>query len=153
MAASARSVLLVGKDPRFIPLGSDFEEHSVIAHAKSNLAPKGTSFSFALKHNEFSWVGPSDVTVEELTNVLWNPATSMRSSQQYPKLFLQDYLANGPKLREVIVIEAKRRGIAERTLERAAQELGVISKPVHGEAGHRSGAMWSLPEEPEAEAA
>lgn len=52
---------------------------------------------------------------------------------------LRDVLRDGPKLRSDVIEAAASRGVSERTLDRAAIEIGVAAT------GARTGRTWSLP--------
>jgi hypothetical protein len=51
---------------------------------------------------------------------------------------LEDYLAEGPAKARAVIEAMKKKGIQERTLDRAKKKLGVIS-------GKGPGAKWKLP--------
>lgn len=52
---------------------------------------------------------------------------------------LEDYLADGPAKAREVMEAMKKKGIQERTLDRAKKKLGVVS-------GKGPGAKWKLPE-------
>ncbi|GGK48392.1 AAA family ATPase [Nocardia camponoti] len=89
---------------------------------------------------KFSIIGTSDRTVGD---VLRNPDTERDGSERAEaQAWLEDYLTeNGSAPARDVKAEAKKAGISERTLKRAAQKLGVV----YTSAGFPRVSHWSLP--------
>lgn len=144
---AARSGLVVGPDP------SD-PAVRVLAHVKSNLAPRQKSLKFTLaKVDEFdccriAWGGASDLTADEVCD-----APSRREREERAEsgnkfrqacAFFDAALAGGPLPIAEIKAVAAEACISERTLERAAaaRQLQVIVPPG---ARNKQGWLWALP--------
>lgn len=126
----ARSGLMVGIDPGD-PAGR------ILASSKGNLSTRPPSLRFRIvqtaeKQPRIEWLGPCDVTADQLCAPPESEET--RSALQDAKDFLQEELADGPKAPECLYKRAADRKIAERTLRRA-RGLLHISK----------GKLWELP--------
>jgi len=132
--AAARSVLLAGSAP------GDPAQHAVL-HIKSNLAAPGAGFGYRLEEGRFLWTGETRLTAGDLLSP--DPTSDDLSGQDEAEQFLQDVLAAGPRPAQEILAEAKRAGIAERTLRRAKTRARVASKRVV--AGSEAEWLWSLP--------
>jgi hypothetical protein len=114
-----------------------------MAHAKSNLAEKGTSRAFAMKGGEFAWDGCSNLTAEDL---LGPRDRDGRAPREEAEEFLRDLLllAGGEEAVKTIKENAKSAGIAWRTVERAKAKLGVRSRRKGG-VGESGSWVWVLP--------
>jgi hypothetical protein len=137
--AACRSGLLVGKCP-------DDPNLSVLCQFKSNLGPIAPSLLFEPveclpeKEVRIEWRGQCDYTSQDL---LASPAAQQRKLGEAME-FLTDLLANGPVRQKEIERKAIAEGIAVRTLERARETLGVISKRKGW--GPGSACYWRLPD-------
>ncbi|MGN8714016.1 AAA family ATPase [Hornefia butyriciproducens] len=112
--AAARSVLYCGRV-------KDDPDLRVIVPQKASLGYEATPIAFRLsKEQGFQWVGPYDITVDELMT-----GSSRGRKIEQAKDFLKAALADGPmgsaELKELI----KGEGISERTYESARAELGT----------------------------
>lgn len=143
ITATVRSEFLVAPSP-------DDEHLRVLAHVKSNLAPKAPSLVFEPVGVDggfrIEWRGESDYTAADL---LTKPKDT-RPALDTAVAILLKALADGP----VEAIEVQQRatsaGISLRTFERAKKELGVMTYR-KGNGRHRPW-FWQLPEtEPEAD--
>ncbi|MCH8891480.1 MAG: AAA family ATPase, partial [Myxococcales bacterium] len=137
--ASVRSILFVGEDP-------EQKELRVLAHAKSNLAAKGTSLAYEITPSgEFRWAGVSALSAEDLFAPVAGDRQSARSKA---KEFLLATLADGPVRPPRVEELAEAAEISESTLKRAKRELGVVSEHA-GEKGQAGGGewYWKLPDE------
>ena len=115
--AAARSVLIVGRI-------KDEPEIRVVCQTKSSLAPEAKSLAFRLsEENGFEWIGEYDVTADDLLS-----GTAKGTRKQAAIEFLENILANGPMPHTELTELAKQKGIAERTLRSAKDELGIKSK-------------------------
>jgi RecA-family ATPase len=141
ITAAARSVLLIAPDP-------DNKEIRIISHHKMNLAAKAPNIGYRIDNGQFTWVTDvSDISAAEL---LAADDTSRVSALEEAKAFLQDVLADGPRLTTDVQEDAKALGITQSTLRRARERLGVVatSKRVNGKSGIQSW-YWALPPDPQ----
>ena len=133
---AARSAILVAKHP-------DDPEVKVIAHVKYNLSEQGKSWQFELVLEKdktlpiLRWLGSTDLTPEDL---LSTPNFDRPSALNEAIDFLRDYLVDGPESAEKVKTAASASSIASRTLDRAKDKIGVITK----KQGKRW--FWSLPD-------
>jgi len=116
--AAARSVLTVGRLD---------ETTRAVVQGKSNLAPPGQpqAFSFDPMYG-FKWHGDCDVTIDELLS--GNKQTKPESQLDKAKCFLETTLGNDEYPASEIQVLAAEKGIAIKTLNRAKEALGVISR-------------------------
>ncbi len=134
---AARSVLLVAADP-------DDEDGRVLAGVKSNLSVLPQSLEFELERRDedpvahVKWDRLTDLTKDDLLNT--KPAKAKQKAMD----FLRDFLADGPKPVKKIEIEAEKSLISDRTLRRAAKELGIVKNHVDPPGGSWE---WSLPDD------
>ena len=134
--SAARSVLLVAPDP-------DDEDGRVLASVKSNLAAPAQSLAFHIdqrdgqKGTHVVWDGISHLSKDDLL------AAKPAKARQLAINFLKIGLADEPVPASEVEVEAKKLGIKERTLRRAADDLGVVKEHVGSPGGHW---QWSLPE-------
>ena len=119
-SAAARSVLLTGFDP-----DDPHENRRVLVHNKSSLTVRGTSIGYEINDGGFRWLGPSSVTAAELLAPRRNEEA--RSELEEAIDFLAALLAHDTAPAQVVIHEAKKAGIAERTLHRAKKQIGVKS--------------------------
>lgn len=135
IVASARSALLLGKDPRDDNL-------RVLAHFKNNLGPLAPSLRFEPVTAEngavrVEWRGESQFSANDLLL-----AKTMKSSQlERAATFLTKVLADGPVEQGVIKARAASEGIAFRTIERAKEMLVRSRRTGFGPGGKF---VWSL---------
>lgn len=139
---TARSHLVLGLDP-------DDPNKRVLTQVKMNLVPRlRESLVFTLNENSyppFTWVGTANVDPDALTD----PAKAKqvreeRSSRAEAEAFLREYLSDGQEVPVTSVLKAARSlGISRRTLYRAAEALGVVSR--HFGFGRDKTSTWRLP--------
>ncbi len=140
---AARSALVVGRDP-------DDEERFVLAVTKANLAPLAPSLAYRIVDRNGSgaieWAGVTTHTAAQLLAVQSAEADDDRGALGEAEEVLLTILAEGPVPVKLVQREAREAGIADRTLRRATEALGVIRRKVGkpGESGQRW--EWSLPE-------
>jgi RecA-family ATPase len=144
---AARSGLVVGADP-------DDPEGRVLAHAKSNLAPRQRSLTYRLEPAEefgccrIAWGGPSEWTADEVCESLSRKEKEQQADSgskfQQACAFLGAALAGGPLPIAEMKAAAADACISERTLERAAaaRRLQVIVPPG---TKNKQGWLWALP--------
>lgn len=136
--AGARVVLLVARD--------DTDGSTVLAGLKSNLAPLPLSLSFQIvEHGHTSrvqWRGVSERGAVALLADQAHAGERSRKTEEAAE-FLRDALVH-PRSKEDVLNEAEGAGHKRRTIERAAQRLGVHSA-LDGFGGP---AIWTLPGPP-----
>lgn len=132
--AAARVAHLVGVNP-------DDESERVIVCVKNNLAQLPPSFAFEIKDGCFLWKGETDVTVDTM---LKKDVSKRKGATESAKEFLLTALAGGKRPATKILEEAKKAGIAERTLKRARAELQVKTEREGGKDGFW---LMKLPEQ------
>lgn len=131
-AAAARSILLVGEHP-------EKKRRRVLAQAKSSLAAQGPSIEFEITDDGFYWCGVSDISPEQLVSA---PRTEEeRSAVDEAVEFIQEALSDGPRPADDVLKEARKAGIAEKTLNRAKTKLGIKVRRI-GITGKRGGGTW-----------
>ena len=114
--AAARSVLIVGRI-------KDEPEIRVVCQTKSSLAPEAKSIAFRLsKENGFEWIGEYDVTADDLLS-----GTAKGTKKQAAIDFLEEFVLNGAKPQTEIIKLAKEKGISEKTVRNAKDELKIKS--------------------------
>ena len=122
--AVARSVLTVGTVDEETGLRA-------MVHNKSNLAPSGQALSYTLDpENGFCWRGEIDITLEQLLEGKGNGQTESQLNRA--KVFIEDTLRHGSVPSAEILEMAEEQTIAKKTLQRAKEELGVISTKPNG---------------------
>ncbi|MEH6794024.1 MAG: AAA family ATPase [Rhodococcus sp. (in: high G+C Gram-positive bacteria)] len=141
----ARSVLSVALD--------DDSGHLVVTNTKGNLAPRTRSMEAHIKSvsiptddgdaevGVIEWLGESTRDAREL---LSGPDDSDGDDRTEAENWLADYLtqAGRPPAKQVKT-DARKQGISEPTIKRAAKKLGVV----YGYEGFPRTSVWSLPEQ------
>ncbi len=121
IAAACRSAWLIGQAPQ-VP------GRCVLAQVKNNVAPPQPSLAYELVPQEgqppkISWLGRSEWAADDLLV----PGRTARPSspRDCAREFLEDFLEAGPRTSRELWAAAQERGISERTLFRAKQELEI----------------------------
>ena len=115
--AAARSVLIVGRI-------KDEPETRVVCQTKSSLAPEAKAVAFRMRdENGFEWIGEYDVTADDLLS-----GTAKGAKKHAAIEFLENTHADGQTAQTELMELAKQKGISEKTLRNAKEELGVKSK-------------------------
>jgi hypothetical protein len=114
--AAARSVLLAGID-------QNEPTRRAIVHTKSNLAPQGSAIGFTLEGGQFYWTGKSDLTAQGILSHVFDDGGVSRLNEAID--FLREALSLGEREVDEVKAEAKRCAIAEQTLRRARERLGI----------------------------
>ncbi|MEV4413988.1 AAA family ATPase [Catellatospora sp. NPDC049609] len=135
---AARLAFAVGRDP-------DDEEHRVMAATKANITRPAPSLRWRIAdtdtgHGRVVWEGESRYGADELLRA---PAdTEEREERDEASSFIHSYLADhGGEATASDVLKAGRAaGIPERTLRRARDRAGVVTR----KAGMRGGWLWQL---------
>jgi RecA-family ATPase len=148
---AARSGLLVGEHP-------DDPARRVLAHAKSNLAPRQRSVAYSVEYIEehgacrLRWGDACELTADDLVRDPVRPQEHERREETQSKFrqacaFLQTVLAEGALPCRDVKEAAAAACLSERTLERAAAALGLRLMAPRGEGSTRSKQyLWTLPE-------
>jgi DNA repair protein RadA/Sms len=138
IVGATRSALLVGTDPE--------DPHMrVVCHVKSNLAPKGPSLLFepvagANGAVRVEWRGECAYGPDDL---LGPPRGRPPRKLDEAKALLLEVLSEGPAEQQALMARAAQAGIAWRTVERAKEDLGVVSAREGFGAGGKW--LWQLP--------
>jgi hypothetical protein len=140
--ASARSSLMVGKDP-----SSDDKFQHVLALNKSNMADAASLTYRTIKNHNgaitIEWLGDSQYSADDINAV--ECQANEHSVLREAMYVLYSILSEGSLPARVVIQSAKNAGIAERTLKRAKQELRV--KSLKKGSGHGSLWFWCLPDD------
>jgi hypothetical protein len=134
-AAAARSVLLVGRDP-------DDETKRAIVQTKNNLAPHGEAIGYKLERGCFYWTGFSDLTAGRILTIA--AGDNERDALQEALNFLKETLMSGACEVNEVKKDARGAGIADITLRRAREQLGIRAKR-EGLPGMKQRFTWALP--------
>lgn len=137
--AQARIVLAVGEDP-------EQPGRRLFVGVKNNLGPKASPLAFRISDAGLTW--DSDAPVESDADRLlagYEPTTrTERRALETAAQFLRDALAEAPLPSKQLEADAKANGIAQRTLWRAKDELGVKANQAATQSGRRCW-YWRLP--------
>lgn len=113
----------------------------VLAHYKSSYAREAVSQAFEITAPpkggaaRVVWRGPVEMSADELVALSSAQETVLDRAVRA----LEDYLTPGPAKARDVMEAMKKKGIQERTLDRAKKKLGIIS-------GRGPGAKWKLPD-------
>ena len=120
--AAARSVLIVGRI-------KDEPEIRVVCQTKSSLAPEAKAVAFRLdEETGFEWIGELDITADDLLS-----GTVKGTKKQAAMDFLENLLADGQMAQTEITELAQQKGISDKTLRNAKDELKIKSKRVNNQ--------------------
>ncbi len=132
----ARIGLLIAKSP-------EDENKRILAGVKSNLAILPPSLTYAIEDRNgipvIAWGGTSKHTADGLLAIPSSPEE--KSAAEDAESFLMETLAVGPVNSNEVLKDARKAGIAEKTLQRAKKSLGVISRKL----GYAGAWTWELP--------
>ena len=140
--ASARSVLAVGFDP-----DERDKQRRVMVPVKFNLGKPAPGIGFSITGCRVVYDGrPVEVDSDTL---LGDPTPggqgdSSKPAREEAQEFLKAVLSEGPRAAAEVLGEAKKAGLTESTMRRAAKELGV-AKRKKGNVGDAGWWEWSLP--------
>jgi hypothetical protein len=136
--ASARSVLLVGKDP-------DNEARKAIAQTKNNLAERSaTAIGFEIIGNQFMWTGESTLTATQMLALARSADEQAEHTEAVA--FLREALQDGRRNAGEVEREADKLGITKQRLRTARAKLGI--KPRSEGFGKDKKWFWELPTRP-----
>lgn len=138
ITAAARIALLVGQDP-------DDEGRRVLAPLKSNIGIKPAALAYRLEEApngsvRVAWEGTSTFTAAQLLAL--PVSDEERGALGEAVEFLRDLLAAGPVSAKRVKDESRRAGVAEMTLRRAKERLGIRPRKL----GMGGGWVWEIPE-------
>ena len=120
--AAARSVLIVGRI-------KDEPETRAVCQTKSSLAPEAKAVAFRLsEENGYEWIGEYDVTADDLLF-----GTTKSTKKQAAMDFLEKVLADSQMPQTEIMELARQKGISDKTLRNAKDELKIKSKRVNNQ--------------------
>lgn len=121
IVASARSVLLLGRDPKN-------EYIRAIVPIKSSLAPEGKSVAFELKRDTgFEWLGESELTERDLLSISKGDTkkiTKLEEAKKYILNLLEDGDILAKEAEDLLLDEE----FSKITIRRAREELTAESK-------------------------
>ncbi|OXE37525.1 MAG: hypothetical protein CGW95_01015 [Phenylobacterium zucineum] len=145
-SGAARIVMTVGIHP-------ENTEDRVVAVTKMNLAKLPRSVTFRIlglpdkgkkrDRSRFEWGDVVDYTADDILSVTHTSGKNKEKDEAGE--FLKDVLGDGAVEAKKVETMAERRSISKRTLQRAAETLGVI-KSRKG-FGAKSTTWWELPDE------
>jgi DNA repair protein RadA/Sms len=144
-AGLARVVMTVGAMP-------DEEDVRVMAVTKINVTKPPRALTYTITElpdtlrekdrSKFDWGEFVDITADEIVAPQQAQGNGERDGA---KSFLKDLLSDGPVDIKRVERQAEQRSINMRTVQRAADELGVMKKLTGF--GEKKSSTWSLPEE------
>lgn len=138
IVGAARSALVVGIDPQD-------ESRCILAVTKANLARLAPSLAYRIVDasgtGRIFWEGATDHTAAQLLAMPTTP--DERTAVDDAQDVLSEILSGGPVGAKEVRAEARSAGIADRTLDRAKQALGVTVARVGG-LGSAGRWEWSL---------
>ncbi|MEQ8174755.1 MAG: AAA family ATPase [Syntrophomonadaceae bacterium] len=136
--ATARTVLLVGKDP-------DDPHKRIVIPTKCNVGAEGVPVAFTLTPEEgFRWAGKADRTAEDLLY----PQAKEDDGNEKGKVdeaqdFLEDILQDGPVSSNEIFSKAGKAGISKASIRRAKELLNIQAYREPGK-GREAAWMWRI---------
>ncbi|HEX6537520.1 MAG TPA: AAA family ATPase [Gemmatimonadaceae bacterium] len=136
----ARSALVVARDP-------DNPVQFAMAQSKTNLAGQSPTLLYALENCEngaarLAWGGVSRHDADALVQL--SGSKEEMSELEEAVAFLRDLLAEGEMLAREAQRHARDAGIADRTLRRAREQLGIR---IQKERSANGRSIWALPED------
>jgi hypothetical protein len=144
--ASARSALLIGKDP-------ENERVRALCQTKNNLALKfEKSIGFEIRDGQFFWTGDSELSASTMLSALRIETPEEKNEKHDAVAFLREVLHGGEVAVEKVFAEAKKIRISDATLRRAKSTLNVKSAKHGGTFGGAKGWFWRLPNAEDAHA-
>lgn len=125
ITAASRSAIMLGVHP-------EDQDVRVMMHIKHNLSERGASLAYELIGGDYAkgqvpklkWRGEVDIRPEDLEPKA-GQAGRPDDARQQAIAFLQQLLAEGPKAVKQVLATGDKRSFSERTLRRAAKDLGV----------------------------
>lgn len=142
IGAACRSVLRVDKDP-------ENPERYLLSSVKSSVSARPSTIGYriegvvipgveSIETSQIVWDGESHWTADSLASQAMN--TEERPRAEEAQGWLRDALSNGPRAAKELFRAAENEGIPKRTLQRAADVLGIAKE----RKGFGEGSSWSL---------
>jgi hypothetical protein len=120
--AACRYAMLVGRDP----LGAG---RCVLAPVRHALTEPPPSLAYRIAAGPtVEWLGPTSLTADQ---PLADCVRSRHGPRDNAAAFLQQYLADGPRLSTEVWDATRKAGHSERTVQRAKAALGIRSHQIH----------------------
>jgi hypothetical protein len=147
ISGAARTVLTVGH-------AEDDATHRILAVVKCNVAVMAPSLIYSVVANAegqpvVEWHGSSTVTADDLAASRGDePGGRNGGACDEVEGCLREWLIANPMSRKDVFALADHAGFAHRTVDRAAEKLGVVKS--HNGFGPARVSMWSLPTAPSA---
>ncbi|MGP1354637.1 MAG: AAA family ATPase [Parasphingopyxis sp.] len=128
ITAAARSAMMLGLHP-------EDEDVRVMMHIKHNLSERGGSLAYELLDGDYrrgkvpklKWLGEVDIRPEDLAPRS-GEAGRPDDARKAAITFLRQMLANGPRPVKDVLAAGEKRSFSERTLRRAAKDIGVVKE-------------------------
>jgi AAA domain-containing protein len=138
IAAAARSVLLAARDP-------DDDSRRVLASVKSNLGPSPASLSYDVQGglNGAARIVWGAVSPHGADTLVAMGDSEERAARDEAADFLREWLSGDGLDRRAVLTRAREAGFTERTIDRAAQRLGVMKS--RSGFGPNLRSTWRLP--------
>jgi putative DNA primase/helicase len=147
-AAAARMAFIATEEPQIEHRATGPEKRRLLLAVKNNLGKKAAGLGYHFEErtvskgiaaSHVSWdSSPVTVTADEAMRN--DGADSRRRADA--KAFLLEYLQDGPAEADAIKAAAEREKFSARTLRRAREELGIVTR----KAGFQGKWIWQLPD-------
>jgi AAA domain len=148
--AHCRSAWLFAREPlppsqTLMPGDGQARRRCVLAQQKNNLGPPQPSLAYEVVAGDgpapaLRWHGPCGWTAAQL---LARPRRKEAPARRRARVFLQQFLADGPRTTEDIWPAGMEHDLYERTLHRAKKDLGLRTREVTVDGKRRC--YWMLP--------
>jgi hypothetical protein len=145
IVGAARAGLLAAPDP-------DDDGRRVLAMTKSNLAAMPEALAYRLVTDDLHgvarvvWDGVTPHTAAELLRVRRDGPDDQAPARSDAEKVLREILSDGPVPAKEVKALARDAGIAERTLDRAREAIGAVTRREGFGKGARY--LWALPDNP-----
>ena len=125
-AASARSIIQVGKDP-------EDDNGRAMIQVKSNLAKQGGAIGFQFFGEDktpFLWTGASSLTIDEIMGA--KSEDTGKSLDDDLEQFVGDMLSNDPLPSRVVKMRCESKGFSYELVKATMKKMGAIYEKVEG---------------------
>lgn len=139
IVGACRSYIALGNVP-----GDENEGIKFMSHEKSSLSAKGKTILFRIKpeHGGIVFEGETDLTADDYATLSNKKRNKIAPASEGAKDFLVTNMPERKRPASELKNLALANGISERTLQRAAKDLGIICK----REGYPSKTIWYLPD-------
>lgn len=139
IVGACRSYIALGNVP-----GDENEGIKFMSHEKSSLSAKGKTILFRIKpeHGGIVFEGETDLTADDYAALSNKKRNKIAPASEGAKDFLVTNMPERKRPASELKNLALANGISERTLQRAAKDLGIICK----REGYPSKTIWYLPD-------